>query len=164
MKKNHTVEELLIFFDTHANEGDCSWEVSSLYKEDEHFDIIWKHSPSTDLSWWVKKNTETEWNVCTSSGLIQYLNKNQGSIRDLEFGVMKDLCIQAVCAQLFYEAAEGVLGKEILDKAMEKIRSVFEPKQEDEPDNDPDDTPPKKRSHLKIVKNRNPFPLDFFED
>lgn len=123
-KKKYTLDQLLDFVNRFSTENTLSWSVPSLYRKTQIYEIHWIFDRATEKNWYVKKQDENDWQNLTASELLQLLIDKKCDLTKFELFLLKDICIQAVCAHYFIEKASDLIGKDKVDAAIQVMAEI----------------------------------------
>lgn len=123
-KKRYTLDQILDFVNRFSTENTLSWSVPSLYKKNQIYEIHWIFDRGTDKNWYAKKIDDSDWQNLTASELLQLLIDKKCDLVKFELLLLKDICVQAVCAHYFIEKAGDLIGKDKIDAAIQVMAEI----------------------------------------
>lgn len=123
-KKRYTLDQLLDFINRFSTENTLSWSVPSLYKRSQVYEVHWIFDRATDKNWYAKKQDDNDWQNLTASELLQLLIDKKSDLTKFELLLLKDVCIQAVCAHYFIEKASDLIGRDKIDAAIQVMAEI----------------------------------------
>lgn len=123
-KKKYTLDQVLDFVNRFSTENTLSWSIPSLYKKSQVYEVHWIFDRTTDKNWYAKKLDDSDWQNLTASELLQLLIDKKCDLVKFELLLLKDICVQAVCAHYFIEKASDLIGKDKIDAAIQVMAEI----------------------------------------